>query len=532
MTAIPEHLEEPTPDVSPSLPQPAIQQPRDVPIPLQVDIPEPDSFINPLGTETSVFGAPFEPRRQTHHRWDQMELASPGQSPTHLNSWPQPAQEGSRPASRPNSFIVDPRLRNGLTPSTRVHDLGVGNETPRLYRQNTLTSSIGTAVTSPLSVHMPFTGTQQPTMNLNSIGNVVVDSQKTFNLLALLGRTDKVRNWHADFTAISPSGTYAVIVSKKDIRLFCMHHDSPRPFFVASGSFSFKKNNYYYGTAQLDPQQPLPPSDWMRLSSFTHMALSDEHLAIATTEKMFIFGVGGERKCRWLFYDRIQNGIVKGLAFSPDGSKLVAVYSFQQRGEEPYEAARFYTAAEFRSDAGGQVKGLQNAPHWQQVTWQLHPNYQPRRLAFSWKGNMLAIATNHSDGEARIRILGENGGGSPGVWSYWGERSIRVHNPERPHDMVGEGVTGMSLYSLDLNVSDFSLHNDDCVAISLDTTDAAAHDCYRIKNKGRVYELEKFTQIASGSSGTKNMAIAVSQAHDAVALLTKDSINLLTRISL
>ena len=37
---------------------------------------------------------------------------------------------------------------------------------------------------------------------------------------------------------------------------------------------------------------------------------------------------------------------------------------------------------------------------------------------------------------------------------------------------------------------DSSFHNDDCLAISLDSTDAAAHDCYRIKNKGRVYELE------------------------------------------
>jgi len=382
---------------------------------------------------------------------------------------------------------------------------------------------------------MPFTGTQQPPMNLNWIGNIVVDGQKTFKLLSLLGRTDKVQNWNADFTAISPSGTYAVIVSKKDIRLFCMDHNSSRPSFVASGSFSFKKNNYCYGTAQLDLQHPPPASDWMKLSSFTHIALSDEHLAIAATEKVLIFGVGGEQKCRWLFYDRIQNGMVKGLAFSPDGSKLVAVYSFEKRREEPYEAARFYPTAHFTSDAGGQVMSLQSVP-WhsesQQVTWQLHPNYQPRRVTFSWKGDMLGIATNHSDGEARIRILGESGGGGPGVWSYWGERSIRIHNPERPHDMVGGGVMGLSLYYLDLNFSDSSLHNDECFAISLDTTDAAAHDCYRIKNKGRVYELEKFTQVASGPSGTTNMAIAVSQAHDAVALLGKDGTNAFSRISL
>jgi hypothetical protein len=126
MTAIPEQLEEPTPDVLPSLPQPDIQQRRDVPTPLQVVIPEPDSFINPLGRQTSVLGAPFETRRQTpyrRHTTDQMELASLGQSPTHLNWYPQSAQEGSRPASRLNSFIVDPRLRNGTySPGTRLRD--------------------------------------------------------------------------------------------------------------------------------------------------------------------------------------------------------------------------------------------------------------------------------------------------------------------------------------------------------------------------------------------------------------------------
>ena len=191
-----------------------------------------------------------------------------------------------------------------------------GKRTPTLYRQYTPISSSRTAVTSSVSLQMPFTGTQQPTMNLNSIGHVVVDSQKTFNLLALLGRTDKVQNWHADLTAISPSGTYAVIVSKKDIRLFCMDHNSSRPFFVASGSFSFKKNKYYYGTTQLDLEQPLPASDWMKLSSFTHIALSDEHLAVAVTENLSHFWCRRRTKCRWLFYDRIQNGTVKGLAFS------------------------------------------------------------------------------------------------------------------------------------------------------------------------------------------------------------------------
>jgi len=121
MTAIPERLKEPTQDVSPSLPQPTILQRRDVPLPLQVAIPVP---LNPLGRQNTILGAPFEPHQLTPDRRytsGQMDLTSPGQSPTYLNSWPQFAQEGYLPASPPNSFIVDPR-NSTYTPGTRVRD--------------------------------------------------------------------------------------------------------------------------------------------------------------------------------------------------------------------------------------------------------------------------------------------------------------------------------------------------------------------------------------------------------------------------
>lgn len=313
----------------------------------------------------------------------------------------------------------------------------MGIETPHLHRQNTPSPSIHTFATS---VNEPMAGTStqnQSNTSLNSIRTIVVDHHERFSLL---DRKDKVQQ--AQFTAISPSGTCAAIVGKKEIRLF---HISSRPSLIASGSFNVKKNAYSFGKGQLhfELQHPLPPSDWMKISSFTNIALSDEHLAIGAAEKVLIFGVSGEKAGRWLFCDQIQHGMVRGLAFSPDGSKVVALYSFNKKGEEPYEAARFYPTGELKNDAGGPVKSRQHISHCQDVTWPMSPIYHPRCMAFSSNGDMVGIATSYSEGEALIRILGENGGG----WSHWGERSIKVHDAERRHEMVGLGVTGLSLYS-------------------------------------------------------------------------------------
>jgi hypothetical protein len=278
--------------------------------------------------------------------------------------------------------------------------------------------------------------------------------------------------------------------------------------------------NYHGPRTQLELQHHLPPTEWKKISSFTHIALSDEYLALATTEKVLIFNLAGERTGRWLFCDQIQHGTLKSLAFSPDGSKLVALYSLDKKRERPYEAARFYPTRDFRNE-GGHVKSLQDVSHSPEVTWQISPIYEPSRIAFSLHGDMVAITTGYSlEGKAYVRMLGENA--TTRVWSYWCERSIKVNNPEYRHEMVGWGVTGLSLYFPDSDPSNVSFRNEDCLAISLDSTDPAAHDCYRIKNKGRGYELVKFTQIATGPTGTTNMAIAASLKREAVALLGKD----------
>jgi hypothetical protein len=106
--------------------------------------------------------------------------------------------------------------------------------TPKIH---TPTPSIRT---TPTVANYPMTRSNSQsdsTLHLHPIGNVVVDSRQQFDLLGHLGRNNKVRT--AEFTAISPSGEYAAIVSRKKIRLFGI---SSRPSLIASGSFGTKKN--------------------------------------------------------------------------------------------------------------------------------------------------------------------------------------------------------------------------------------------------------------------------------------------------
>ena len=70
----------------------------------------------------------------------------------------------------------------------------------------------------------------------------------------------------------------------------------------------------------------------------------------------------------------------------------------------------------FQDDVGGPVKSLHDISHCQDVTWPISPIYDPRCMVFSWKGDIVGIATSYSEGAALIRILGEN----RGEWSHWG----------------------------------------------------------------------------------------------------------------
>lgn len=67
------------------------------------------------------------------------------------------------------------------------------------------------------------------------------------------------------------------------------------------------------------------------------------------------------------------------------------------------------------------------------------------------------------------------------------------------------------------------MESDQCLALSLDSTYSGARDTYQI-GTGKIFTLTAGTKIATGPRGTSNIAIAVSEQYDAVALLNKDGI--------
>lgn len=287
-----------------------------------------------------------------------------------------------------------------------------------------------------------FTEAQHLSAVTVDLSGDLVEYHALFGLIAPNQRPRK-----AEFTAISPTGTYAAMVGTKDFRLFRLFGIRQRPALIAVGSFNVKKNVYHFGKEEgrLEPQHPLPPG-WMKVSSFMGVALSDEYLAISASEKVLIFGVSGEKAGRLLVCDAIQFASVKCMAFSFDRSKFAAVYTFVKKRETPYQGARIYDTAEFTIDADKLVKSSQNLHQYQDLRWQISYTYEARYMTFSQQGYMIAIATNYSpDGKARVKILGEIRESTTSAWSNWGERPITINDPERRHEMVGLGVTGLSL---------------------------------------------------------------------------------------
>lgn len=238
------------------------------------------------------------------------------------------------------------------------------------------------------------------------------------------------------FSAISASGTYTVLVTKKDFRIF---RNLPVPSLVFIGEA--KKRKYQYGAQedQIHLQTPLPSAS-IDFSAFSSVALSDEYLAVAAEREILIFKASGWQAGRWLVCDKVQNGSILGLKFSSDGSQLVAVCSVS--GSQGYDAARIYHTIEFAPTAErSEVLSSQHLMHMKEVTWPRSYVHKPRCMAFSSKGDMVVIATSHSKGQAEIRMLRLYSG----AWSYWGDTLVVVLDPEHPKEMRGAGITGITL---------------------------------------------------------------------------------------
>lgn len=232
-------------------------------------------------------------------------------------------------------------------------------------------------------------------------------------------------------TAISATGRTVAVVTKQRFWVFVTTQVS----LVCSGLFERKKvYKYASGEEKLQNQHPVP--DKFSVSSFSTIALSDEYLAIGTTEKLMVFAVTGEHSGRWTVCDDIPKSEVIKLAFSPDGKQLVALVVKDERNS--YDSARIYSTDVFlprerapilQTEALG-VSEIQ----WQDVV------HKPSGIAFSQNGEMVAICTTHSSAKADIRILKRE----VSTWRNWGTREVTVHQPDH-REWHGGGLTGISL---------------------------------------------------------------------------------------
>ena len=219
----------------------------------------------------------------------------------------------------------------------------------------------------------------------------------------------------------------------------------PQPTLIAVGDF-LRKTKYRYGTDEttLKQQRPLPTHK-LEVSSFTSVAMSDEYLAIAAKEMILVFLVGGPHAGRWLVCDEVQGSKFHSLAFSLDDSQLVVLLSSTRQDTGSFDAARIFLTSEFsltfeRQDIipGNQLLKMV------ELRWQRDYMFVPRCMTFSRKGDMVAIATNHSKGEVQIKILKKDR--DKGEWVFWGSRPITIHDIDHPHELRGLGVTGICLY--------------------------------------------------------------------------------------
>ena len=218
-----------------------------------------------------------------------------------------------------------------------------------------------------------------------------------------------------------------------------MFRNLPAPSLLFIGGA--KKRKYQYGAQedQVHLQTPLPAAT-IDFSAFSSVALSDEYLAIAAETEILIFKASGWQAGRWLVCDKVQNGSILGLKFSSDGSQLVVVCSVS--GSHGYDGARIYHTIEFAPTSHrSEVLSSQHLMHMTELTWPRSYVHQPRCMAFSAKGDMVAIATSHSKGQAAIKMLRL----AAGMWTYWGETLVDVLDPEHPKEMRGAGITGISL---------------------------------------------------------------------------------------
>ena len=158
-----------------------------------------------------------------------------------------------------------------------------------------------------------------------------------------------------------------------------------------------------------------------------------------------IFVVSGEHAGRWVVCDETPKTGVTKLAFSNDGTQLVALVVVEDK--ERYEAARIYSTAKFipheREDGNeiplSRAKLIKSVPS-NPIRWERDYVHSPSGIAWSRKGDMIAICTTHSRAKAGIRILKKE----VNTWRIWGIKEVMVHVPDH-REWHGLALTDISL---------------------------------------------------------------------------------------
>lgn len=160
-----------------------------------------------------------------------------------------------------------------------------------------------------------------------------------------------------------------------------------------------------------------------------------------------IFAASGEHAGRWLVCDETPKTGVTKLAFSNDGTQLVALVVVEDK--DRYEAARIYSTAKFipipnQRENGDEVplarpkliKSVQSTA----IRWERDYVHSPSGIAWSRKGDMIAICTTHSRAKAGIRILKKE----VNTWRIWGIKEVMVHVADH-REWHGLALTAISL---------------------------------------------------------------------------------------
>jgi len=172
-----------------------------------------------------------------------------------------------------------------------------------------------------------------------------------------------------------------------------------------------------------------------KVSAFSNIALSDKYMAVGSDGRVQVFLIEGQYAGRWVYSDDIDGAVINKLCFSADGRQLIALMVY---ADSNIEEARIYPVERFPSgDLERTEVAGQNLLKPISIKWERNFMHNPQGIVFSSKGNMVAICTSRSEGEAQIRILKREAA----TWRMWGVQGI----PDSTSLHSRIGFTGITL---------------------------------------------------------------------------------------